>query len=168
MKGRADRGKWEMSSGSACFRRGLYTHFWRLTPHPFLRAFDIPDANESCTRRQRSNTPLQALTLLNDPWYTEFAIALADRVLRVASTSDEDRIGHVFRFCLSRAPEVEESAILSQLLVKQRESLSSEPERAVRLIESVSVPTTGDPQELAVWTAIARVVLNMDEYITRE
>lgn len=168
MKGRADRGKWEMSSGSACFRRGMYTHFWRLTPHPFLRAFDIPDANESCTRRQRSNTPLQALTLLNDPWYTEFAIALADRVLRVASASDKDRIEHVFRFCLSRAPEVEESAILSQLLVKQRESLSSEPERAVRLIESVSVPTTGDPQELAVWTAIARVVLNMDEYITRE
>ncbi len=168
MKGRADGRKWEMSSGSACFRRGMYTHFWRLTPHPFLRAFDIPDANESCTRRQRSNTPLQALTLLNDPWYTEFAIALADRVLRVASTSDEDRIGHVFRFCLSRAPEVEESTILNQLLVKQRESLSSEPERAVRLIESVAVPTTGDPQELAVWTAVARVVLNMDEYITRE
>ena len=74
--------------GPTAIRRGLYTYFWRATPHPALVVFDAPDATRACTRRMRSNTPLQALTLLNDPAFIEFAGALADRVLREGPADD--------------------------------------------------------------------------------
>ena len=104
MKGRADRGVWVESPGADRYRRGMYTHFWRLTPHPFLRLFDAPDATAACTRRIRTNTPLQALTLLNDPTFTECARALADRLRNDVPEGDRERIRHAFRLCLGREP----------------------------------------------------------------
>ena len=106
---------WTPSTGPDRYRRGLYTFFWRATPHPSLIVFDAPDGTQACTRRIRSNTPLQALTLLNDEAFFEFARALAARLLREASC-DADRIRLAFRLCLGREPAAEERRTLAGLL----------------------------------------------------
>src|SRR6185369_5408393 len=96
--------EWKASAGEDRHRRGIYTWFWRATPHPALAVFDAPDAFSTCTRRLRSNTPLQALTLLNDAAFIEFAQALAKRVLTEGPRSDPERIDFAFRLCLARKP----------------------------------------------------------------
>ena len=168
MEGRADKTKWKMSEGADRFRRGMYIHYWRLTPHPYLRTFDAPDASESCTRRLRSNTPIQAVTLLNHPWFTEFAVALADRVLREVPGEDAARIDSMFGRCLARPPQPRESEVLHEVLARLRESYQAEPERVEELLTSVDIPLRGDRQEIAVWTGVSRTLLNCDEFITRE
>src|SRR6202040_4275475 len=103
---------WRPSTGSDRHRRGLYTYFWRSAPHPGLTVFDAPDSTTTCTRRNRFNTPLQALTLLNDQASYEFAQALAQRLLHEAVPSDSQRIEYAFRLCLGRAPtEFEEQCV---------------------------------------------------------
>jgi hypothetical protein len=134
---------WTASSGADRYRRGLYTWFWRSAPHPDLTVFDAPEALSTCTRRNRSNTPLQALTLLNDQGFYEFAQALARRILR--ESEDGERIGYAFRLCLGRQPSPREQQTLERLLARQREA-----------------------KPLDAWTSIARVLLNLDEFITRE
>jgi hypothetical protein len=136
---------WEASTGPDRYRRGLYTYFWRSAPHPDLTVFDAPEALSSCTRRNRSNTPLQALTLLNDQGFFELARALAERVLRETKADDGARIAFAFRLCLGRPPAAREAEALQRLLHQQREATS-----------------------LDAWTSIARVLLNLDEFITRE
>ena len=96
--------EWNPSSGKDRYRRGMYTFLWRATPHPALTVFDAPDAFSTCTRRLRSNTPLQALTLLNGEAYVEMAEALARRILNEAPASDPARIELGFRLCLTRPP----------------------------------------------------------------
>ena len=140
------RREWKADGGPDRYRRGLYTFFWRATPHPLLMVFDAPDATRSCTRRARSNTPLQALTLLNDDAFIEFARTLADRVLLAPSADDPARIDLAFRLCLARHPTPKEAARLSTLLEQQR----------------------GESSSRDAWTAVARVLLNLDEFITRE
>ena len=140
------RRDWAASEGADRFRRGLYTHLWRATPHPALVVFDAPDATRACTRRMRSNTPLQALTLLNDLAYYEFAKALAARVLREGPEDDAGRLALAFRLGLARRPGDGESRRLAALLADARGS---------------------DPEPEA-WTTVARVLLNLDEFITRE
>jgi hypothetical protein len=140
---------WKADVGPDRYRRGLYTFFWRSSPYPFLVTFDAPDANTACTRRSRSNTPLQALTLANDEAFLEFARALADRILKEAPAEDASRIDFAFRACLSRAPSDAERRRISEYLDEQRAALGTE-------------------QEPAAWTALARVILNLDEFITRE
>jgi mono/diheme cytochrome c family protein len=144
---------WKASTGPDRYRRGLYTYFWRSAPHPGLTVFDAPDATTTCTRRNRSNTPLQALTLLNDQGYFELAQGLARRVLREAQPDNADRLRHAFRLCLARPPSAAEQARLTDLLVRQ-------------LAESEAPGE--DAKQLAAWTTIARVLLNLDEFITRE
>src|SRR5439155_6508062 len=87
---------WKASTGPDRYRRGIYTHFWRSAPHPALTVFDAPDSTSTCTRRNRSNTPLQALTLLNDQGFFELAQALAARILKEAGSDDGPRIRHAF------------------------------------------------------------------------
>jgi len=140
------RRKWEASEGADRFRRGLYTYFWRATPHPALVVFDAPDATRACSRRMRSNTPLQALTLLNDLAYHEFANALGARVLREGPGDDAGRLELAFRLAVARRPGLGESRRLAALLADARRS---------------------DPEPEA-WTTVARVLLNLDEFITRE
>jgi hypothetical protein len=167
MSGRADGTQWVESQGADRLRRGLYVHYWRLTPHPYFRLFDAPDASESCPRRSTSNTPLQALTLLNDPWFTEAAIALANRVLNEATeSSDDQRLDWVFRTCLGRRPQPDEKQILNDLLLNQRQSFASDPGRAATVIGTGAAPDRAVEQ--AAWTSIARAILNLDEFITRE
>jgi mono/diheme cytochrome c family protein len=136
---------WKADTGPDRYRRGLYTYFWRSAPHPGLIVFDAPDATSACTRRNRSNTPLQALTLLNDQAFFEFARALAARVLREAPADETARIRQAFRLCLARPPSAAEERRLAELLAEQ-----------------------GEMTPLAAWTTVARVLLNLDEFITRE
>jgi mono/diheme cytochrome c family protein len=153
------RRAWKAASGPDRYRRGLYTYFWRATPHPSLLVFDAPNAVQACTRRIRSNTPLQALTLLNDQAHYEFAEALAARVLAEAPSNDRDRIRLVFELCLSRSPTETEAATLERLLAREREQANAEAG-----LPSGSAGTT----DRAAWTTAARVLLNLDEFITRE
>ncbi len=142
--------EWKVSAGEDRYRRGLYTFFFRATPPPALNVFDAPDAFSTCTRRIRSNTPLQALTLLNDAGFYEFAQSLAARVLHERLKSDAERIEYAFRTCLSRVPNATEKQRLTELLAQQ---IAAEP---------------GEQKQLAAWTTVARVLLNLDETITRE
>src|SRR5205823_408242 len=108
--------EWKESTGPDRYRRGLYTTFWRSAAHPALMVFDAPNAISTCTRRIRSNTPLQALTLLNDEGFFEFARSLAVRVLRDARPSTEERVRHAFRLCMARPPRERECKRLIRLL----------------------------------------------------
>lgn len=144
--GQSDNRVWETSTGKDRFRRGMYTYFWRATPHPSLVVFDAPDALVACTRRTRSNTPLQALTLLNDQAYVEHARALAKRIVEMPMASDSERLDFAFRVCLSRAPQGNEKAVLSDLL-------------------ALGGPTQAPEKS---WLMVARTLLNLDEFITRE
>jgi hypothetical protein len=150
---------WKVSRGAERYRRGLYTHLWRATPYPALSVFDAPDAFSACTRRLRSNTPLQALTLLNDEAFVEFAQALARRVLREAPASNDARLSLAFQLCLGRTPNPSESRRLLELLKQELESLSALP-------AAPGAPT--DANLAGAWTTVARVLLNLDETITRE
>ncbi|MGH7171228.1 MAG: PSD1 and planctomycete cytochrome C domain-containing protein [Gemmataceae bacterium] len=136
---------WEANSGADRYRRGLYTFFWRSAPHPDLTVFDAPEALSTCTRRNRSNTPLQALTLLNDQGFYEFAQSLANRILRESNSEDGERIGYAFHLCLGRHPSERERQALERLLHRERGA-----------------------KPLDAWTSVARVLLNLDEFITRE
>lgn len=158
---------WQASRGPDRYRRGMYTFFWRSAPHPGLVVFDAPDATSTCTRRNRSNTPLQALTLLNDQAYLEFAQGLAARVLREASASEESRLDHAFRLCLARPPKPRETAVLRRLLEQQTESFRRAPQDARLVVPAGSASDAGLPH-LAAWTTVARALLNLDEFITRE
>jgi len=142
---------WEVSPGADRHRRTMYTYFWRSTPHPLLKLFDAPDANVTCTRRARSNTPLQSLTLLNDAEFFGFATALGERVVREAPASAAQRIDYVFQTCLSRPPTKFEALRISQLL----DELESDAENE-------------QSAEQDRWATVARVVLNLDEFITRQ
>ena len=142
------RRAWTADTDSDRYRRGLYTHFWRATPHPMLTVFDAPDATRACTRRERSNTPLQALTLLNDRAYFECAEALADRAFEDGPADDAGRLAFAFRVVLARAPTSSERGRLSDLLSELRAD-----------------PAASDRD---AWTTVARVLLNLDESITRE
>jgi len=145
---------WIASTGPARFRRALYTHHWRATPHPAVAVFDAPDGFSACTRRLRSNTPLQALTLLNDLQFFEFAEALAARIQREGGANDATRLDYAFRLCVSRSPTAAESTRLLTLL---------------RDLQDPARATAADPAATPyeAWTTIARVLLNLDETITR-
>lgn len=158
---------WADSRGSERFRRGLYTFFWRSSPYPFLMTFDAPDANVACTRRVRSNTPLQALTIANDPAFIELAQGLALRVLRESPTPDADRLRHAFRLCLTRDPATLEITRLSAFLQTQRTRFEQSP-RDADAAAPKDHPSTVTAADAAAWTTVARVLMNLDEFITRE
>jgi hypothetical protein len=157
---------WSADKGADRFRRGMYTYFWRSAPHPGLMAFDAPDANTTCTRRNRSNTPLQALTLLNDRAYFEFSQALASRVLRDAS-DDAGAIRQAYRLCLARDPSAAEQERVQTLLSTLERELATDAKEAKRLTPpgtSATIPAS----RAAAWTLVSRALLNLDEFITRE
>jgi hypothetical protein len=145
--------KWEVSQGADLYRRGMYIVFRRATPYPMLLAFDAPDSTIACTRRERSNSPLQALTLLNDPVFFECAQSLGRRLAGEPVRSVEERLTDGFRRCLGRDPR---SAELTRLhtLFDERRAAAQEADAAAT-------------DEVA-WIVVARVLMNLDEFITRE
>ncbi len=167
---------WKSGPGPDRFRRGMYTHLWRSSPYPALIVFDFPSSNVTCTRRVRSNTPLQALTLANDLQFVEFAQRLAARVLaeQILHTQSLDersdtgaRARFAFELCLARAPRAFELERLLAFIHEQRSSLESDGEAARQIVGAE--PASGiDLVERATWITVARVLLNLDEFITRE
>ncbi|MGP0066086.1 MAG: PSD1 and planctomycete cytochrome C domain-containing protein [Isosphaeraceae bacterium] len=155
--------------GSDQYRRGLYTYWQRTFLHPSLLAFDASTREECVVQRPRSNTPLQALVLLNDPTYVEAARVLAARVIREAGTNPSARLDRAFRLALTRPPRPEESAVLTRLLIKHRRQYQDDPASARDLlaIGDAPPPQSVTPAELAAWTSITRVLLNLHETITR-
>ena len=145
--------EWKTSTGGDRFRRALYTHLQRTRFHPALAVFDAPDAYTTCTRRLRSNTPLQALTLLNDQQFHEFALGLAAR-LQAHPGNDAQRLQFGFRCCVARQPSTAETAHLLRLLEAER--------------TAEDAPAVPAERERATWLTVARVLLNLDETITRE
>ncbi|HEY3840134.1 MAG TPA: DUF1553 domain-containing protein, partial [Bryobacteraceae bacterium] len=130
---------WHVSEGADRYRRALYTFRFRSVPYPALQAFDAPNGESSCVRRSRSNTPLQALTTLNEPLFVDAAKALAERTQKEGGATDADKITFAFRQCVARKPTQQETSVLLKLLNQHQD-----------------------------WTAVSRVILNLDETITKE
>ena len=164
---------WKEEKGENRYRRSLYTFRFRSVPFPMLQAFDAPNGDFSCVRRSRSNTPLQALTTLNEPLFLEAAQALALRTLREGGGSDSDRLTYAFRRCLARFPNQAERAELLDLLSGQQARLSEgwiNPWDIAGFDQKLrsTLPGEATPVQLAAWTTVARVLLNLDETITKE
>ncbi|MFN7928201.1 MAG: DUF1553 domain-containing protein, partial [Blastocatellia bacterium] len=162
--------KWEFSSGENHFRRGMYTFWKRSVPYPNLAVFDQPSADIACTRRVRSNTPLQSLTTLNDQTFVEAAQALALRVWKTGGATEREKAIYLFRLCTSRPPDAFELQQLLALLHEQQSTFKGRTAAAVYVSSSdlKNLPEGVDLHEIAPWTMVARVVLNLDETITRE
>jgi hypothetical protein len=155
-----------VSAGDERHRRGLYVIWKRAAPNPSFMTFDAADRFACRVKRARSNTPLQALTLLNDPVYVEAALAFAQRVLneQPKSTVDE-RIAHAFHIAVARSPRPEEVAVLKQLFDTQKSATTGA--EAKQLIGSMKVPNGTSPIEFAAWYAVCAALLNLDETITK-
>lgn len=154
--------KWEVSSGTDQYRRGLYIHFQRTTPYPLLMNFDAPRSTSTSCRRLRSNTSLQALNLLNDPVFLEAAGALALRILRDGPDANKDRIQLAAQIVLSRALSPQELERLSAYLDQQRTLFGKATEFPVPEVPGIDRATH------ASWTGLASVLLNLDEFVNRE
>ena len=164
--GSSGDGGWKVSDGSDRYRRGMYIQYQRMAPYPLLTAFDMPDTYESACRRGRTNTPLQALNLLNDPVFLEAARALAARVVTEFNGDLGDRLRQVFRLCLAREPEPAEMDSLQSSWERQRAILQRTPESVERLF-AVEIPGVSQ-LDAATWVTLGSAVLNLDEFVTRE
>jgi Protein of unknown function (DUF1553)/Protein of unknown function (DUF1549)/Planctomycete cytochrome C len=158
-----------VDQGNAQYRRGLYTWWQRTFLHPSLLAFDAPSREECCAERNRSNIPQQALVLLNDPTYVEAARAFAARVLRECSGRPEDRLNWAWQLALQRDPRPSEAETIRKLLDKHLTDYRAKPAAAHALISTgfAPMPEGLDAAELAAWTHVARVILNLHETVTR-
>ena len=159
--------KWTNSTGGDEHRRGMYTFFKRTAPHPNLTTFDCPDANLTCVERRASNTPLQALITLNNESFVEASQAFAKRLLSESFADDAARLNHAFRLCLTRVPSESERSQLTGLLASNRDFYKAHQDEAKKLLGHTTV-SGSSPDETAAWIATARILLNLDEFITRE
>jgi Protein of unknown function (DUF1553)/Protein of unknown function (DUF1549)/Planctomycete cytochrome C len=161
--------EWQDSTDENQWRRGLYTWWQRSYMHPSLLAFDAPTREECTAERARSNIPQQALALLNDPTYVEAARAFAARILHEGGKEAGDRLAWAFREALSRAPRSDEVQTLGALLEKETTLYASDSASAAELVKTGFSPAPKDlnVSELAAWTNVARVILNLHETITR-
>ena len=161
--------EWQQDKSENLYRRGLYTYWQRTFLHPSLLAFDAPSREECTVERSRSNTPIQALVLLNDPTYVEAARALAMRVMHSGGGNEQERLAFAFGQVLGRAPSVEEEAILLPLYKKHLDEYIADDEAATQLLQVGEFPRPTDVNnaELAAWTSITRVILNLHETIMR-
>jgi mono/diheme cytochrome c family protein len=164
---------WDESTGPERYRRAIYTFRFRSVPYPMLETFDTPNGDSTCVRRARSNTPLQALMTLNETLFLEAARALALKAIREGGTTDDERIAYIFRRSISRVPTEAEAAELHELLGKE-ERRYAEPDRkpwdlaANDPAHPPILPKEVTPAQAAAWTVVSRVVLNLDETITKE
>jgi hypothetical protein len=163
--------KWTNATDGDRFRRGLYTFWRRSSPYATYALFDAPSRELSCTRRARTETPLQALALLNDPAFVECAAGLAQRMMHEARGSEAERIAYGYRLCTARDPAPDEVAVLSELRKKELVRLANSPAEARKTVEAAHAALKADdgtdPIELAAWIAVGNVLLNMDETVTR-
>lgn len=164
---------WIDETGSNKYRRAVYTFRRRSTPFPMLQTFDVPNGDASCVRRARSNSPMQALVSLNEPMFVECAQALARKTILEGGTSESDRLTYAFRRVVSRRPtEIERNELLS-LLEKEHARFAEgwlNPNEVAtgKTTPPADLPAGVTPTELASWTVVSRVLLNLDETITKE
>jgi hypothetical protein len=164
---------WFEEHGPSRYRRATYTFRYRSVPYPALQTFDAPNGDFSCVRRARSNTPLQALTTLNEPLFLECARALALKVLREGGGDPAHQLAYAFRRCLSRSPTDQEASTLLALYDKETKRFAGEQTAAAKFTADdpkhpISLPSGATKEQLAAWTAVSRVLLNLDETITKE
>lgn len=160
---------YQADRGEKQYRRGIYSHWQRTFLHPMLKAFDAPSREEGSAQRPRSNTPLQALALLNDPSFVEAARALAERIVREGGDDDAARVDWAYRQVVSRDPQSEVATILAEIQKEHFAYFQANPAAAKELsrVGDRPVPEDIEPAQLAAWTSVSRVLLNMHETITR-
>jgi hypothetical protein len=160
---------WDTSSGDDKYRRALYTQWRRTTPYPSMTTFDAPGRNVCTVTRPRTNTPLQALVTLNDPVFVEAAQALARRMVKEGGASIESRARHGFRLCLARPPQDAELRRLVELYDKTHKEYAGEPKDALLMATSPlgALPAGMDAVDLAAWTVVGNVLLNLDEMFAK-
>jgi hypothetical protein len=156
---------WKASHGDEIYRRSLYIITLRSVLYPTLTTFDAPDAADACVRRERSNTPLQALTMMNDGAFVEAAQSLAFRALR----ENNNRLGNLFRLVLNREPRAEEISRLQAFHAEQKARVLNGDAEALKALgtHEQSVPPS-ESVEAATLVAVARVLMNLDEFINRQ
>ena len=157
------------SHGADLYRRGMYTFWKRTSPPASLTTFDAPDREVCTVRRSRTNTPLQALALMNDPTYVEAARKLAERAMTDGGATAEERIGYVYRLVVCREPRPAEVAVLKNVLDRESSGYRAHPESAAKLLSVGDSARTGqlDPVEHAAWTMVCSAILNLDETVTK-
>jgi hypothetical protein len=160
---------WQTSAGEDRYRRGLYTTWRRSNPYPSMATFDAPNREVCTVRRVRTNTPLQALVTLNDPVYVEASQALARRMVSSGGSSPPDRAAYGFRLCVARRPQADELARLVQLYDKAVARFAQNPTEAQKLATDPLGPAPPETNvaELAAWTVVSNVLLNMDETLMK-
>lgn len=161
--------EWQNSSGEDLYRRGLYTHWQRQYLHPSLLAFDAPSREECTADRNRSNTPLQSLVLLNDPSYVEAARAFAEKILREGGKTNRVKLNYAFQRAVSRDATDEEATVLETLLTSHLSEYEADVASAEAIISVGGRPISANLNriELAAWTSVARTLLNLHEVVTR-
>jgi hypothetical protein len=170
LAGGAGEGPYVQDKGPALYRRSLYVYRKRTVPHPALATFDAPSRETCQVKRARTNTPLQALELLNDVTYVEAARELAELMLARGGCTADDRLTFAFRRATARTPTPAELAVLRRGLDRYLDAYRADREAAVRLVRHGETPPDpcADPVELAAYTTSAGVILNLDETITQE
>jgi len=160
---------WTASDGDDRHRRALYTQWRRTTPYPSMITFDAPSRNVCTVRRPRTNTPLQALVTLNDPVFVEAAQALARRAVKEGGDTVEARARFAFRLCLTRPPRDAELRRLVELYEKARSTYAKKVEAARQMASEPlgPLPVGMDPVEMAAWTVVSNVLLNLDEMFAK-
>jgi hypothetical protein len=166
---RSNTANYKADTGNALYRRSLYTFLKRTAPPPFMANFDAPSREQSCTMRERSNTPLQALQLMNDVQHIEAARVFAGKIITQGGATPAERIAFAYRTALARKPAPEELDILSAAYKQHLTAYKQTPAEAAKFIrQGESAPQAGIPEpEFAAWTLIANLVLNLDETINR-
>jgi hypothetical protein len=159
-------GPYPAAEGADRFRRGIYTIYRRGAPHPALQAFDWPDRSVCVAQRTVTNTPAQALVLLNDPAFLELHVGFARRIMGQGD-GDEGRITWAFRACVARRPAEAEVRFVAELLRKKRLEFAADPQRAEQLLSPCDISPEHRTAELAAWSLVARALMNLDETITR-
>jgi hypothetical protein len=164
-----NRKNWQTDEGPNRYRRTMYTMFYRSAPHPSLTTFDSPDFQSVCTRRVRSNTPLQALAMGNDPAMFELAKAFADRILTDGALGDEAaRVAQAYLIAFARHPTAEEAKLVRRFLAERRVDFANDPPAARQIAGQVAHGGDAGVAERAAWTVLTRALMNTDEFITRE
>ena len=170
----AGSAKWVESQGADRYRRGMYTFFQRTSPYPMLMTFDTPDTSECAVRRATSNTPLQALTLWNDPVFAEAAQSLGVRIVREVGSSGNDEATalicakQAFRLTLSREPNEDELADVQALYQAHLAACRADEKAAAAIVGSQHLPPGVTTADAAAWIGVARALITLDEFITRD
>jgi hypothetical protein len=160
---------YKQGKGDDLYRRSIYTFLKRTAPAPFMTSFDAPSREQSCTVRGRSNTPMQALQLMNDVQHVEAARNLAQRILNAANTDDNARIRWAWRAVTSRQPDATEAQIIANVLASHRSRFEKDTEAAKKLTAfgESKADLKLKPVELAAWTLVANLLLNLDEVVNK-